>query len=219
MRVLFAGNFRTKKGELLMTISGVSSNAYLSYTGYCNSTTSNYSSIQSATELTTQTQGLSGQQDAPPPPPPPPPPSKDSNSSNSMSTSLDLDTDDDGVWSAEELDEFASYASSTLGLQIDTESILNTYDTDGDGSISSTEEVSMAEDNAFGLPSPQEMMQQMRGFSQPPQIQSVDPTSLFESDSNDDTSSLLIEQFLNNYNQQNKNLYSELFATSSTYEL
>ena len=203
-----------------MTISGVSSNAYLSYTGYSNSTTNNYSNLQSATELSTQTQGVSGQQDGPPPPPPPPPSGGSKNEGNSsMSTSLDLDTDSDGLWSAEELEEFASYALSTLGIEIDTESILNTYDKDGDGSINSSEEVTMAEDNAFNLPSPQDMMQQMRGFSQPPQIQTVDLTSAVESDSSEDVSDMLIEQLLNNYKQQSENLFNDLFASSSTYEL
>lgn len=73
----------------------------------------------------------------------------------------DLDTDSDGLWSTEEIDTFAS----DTGISIDTDEIISTYDTDGDGAINEDERVALGRDNAFNLPSPKDMMNQMKGFS------------------------------------------------------
>ncbi|WP_105615262.1 EF-hand domain-containing protein [Vallitalea okinawensis] len=63
-----------------------------------------------------------------------------------------LDTDNDGNWSKDELDEYAAYSSEELGVSIDSEDLMNTYDQDGDGLIGSEEREVLIQDNALKLP-------------------------------------------------------------------
>lgn len=195
-----------------MTINSVSSSSYMNFSNY--RTTGTYGSDTSTSYSSQQlasTEEASGRPDGPPPPPPP--------SGSSGASGPDVDSDDDGLWSSDELDDFAASALSEFGVEIDTESILSTYDTDGDGSINSSEQVSMAKNNAFNLPSPQDMMQQMRGFSTPPNIKSSESsTSSYSLDSDDATESI-VQQFLNAYNAQNESLYSDLFESTVSFDI
>ncbi len=194
-----------------MTISGVSSNAYMNYSSY--RTTGAYSSSQSATGNTNQTQQINGRPDGPPPPP------RGGGGKGGGMKGPDLDTDSDGLWSTEELEEFAATASSEFGVTIDTENILSTYDTDGDGSINSDERVALGENKAFNLPSPKDMMHQMRGFSPPPNIQSVGSNQAEQISSEEESNASIIQQLIEAYNQQNIDLYDELLAPTVTYNV
>lgn len=190
-----------------MTISGYSSNSYLQYSGY--SSTGTYgSNTTTTTSSSQQSQGAQGKPDGPPPPP-----------KGGGKGGPDLDTDSDGLWSSEELDDFASYASSTMGIEIDTENILSSYDIDGDNAISSEEQENLAKDNAFNLPSPQDMMNQMRGFSAPPQIQSAEASTTEFTDTTESLNSDLIQKLIESYNQQNENVYTEMLGSSVTYDV
>lgn len=187
-----------------MTISGYSSNTQ--YSNY--QTTGTYANKTTSTSQQSKgTQNTQGKPDGPPPPP------------KGGKGGPDLDTDSDGLWSTEELDEFAAYASTEMGIEIDTENILSTYDTDGDMSISSEEQASMAKDNAFKLPSPQDMMNQMKGFSSPPQIQSADQTTTDYTDTSETINSEMIQKLIESYNQQNESVYTEMLGSSVSYDV
>ena len=136
-----------------MTISGVSNNVIMQYSAY--RTTGAYASTTSAASTSQESQKVQGAKGRPDGPPPPP--------KGGGKGGPNLDTDSDGLWSTEELEEYATYASSEMGISIDTENILSTYDTDEDGSISSDERVALGNANAFNLPSPKDMMNQMNG--------------------------------------------------------
>lgn len=128
----------------------------------------------------------------------------------------DLDTDSDGLWSTEEIDTFAS----DTGISIDTDEIISTYDTDGDGAINEDERVALGRDNAFNLPSPKDMMNQMKGFSPPPNIQQSNEssTSLF-TETEESTTSQLIQQLMEAYEQQNIDYYTDTDASTVTFTL
>lgn len=197
-----------------MTISGYSTSNYYNFSNY--QSTGSYASTTSTSSTDQEAvQGAGGGPGGPGGPPPPP------KGGEGKMQGPDLDTDSDGVWSTEELEEFATYASENMGINIDTENILTSYDTDGDGSINSDERVALGEDNAFNLPGPQEMMQQMRGFGPPPNIQEAGSTTSSTSTDTDSStiSAQQIQQFLEAYNQQNTELYEDMMTTSVMYEL
>lgn len=97
----------------------------------------------------------------------------------------DLDTDKDGSWSKTEIEDFASYASEELGISLDVDEIMSKYDTDGDGTINSSERKELGKNNGLQLPPPEELQGIMGGqhlgfgndensyFSQPININSI----------------------------------------------
>lgn len=62
-----------------------------------------------------------------------------------------LDTDEDGSWNISELEEYAAYSSDELGISIDAEDLMSTYDQDGDGMIGSEERNVLAQNNGLQL--------------------------------------------------------------------
>ena len=105
-----------------------------------------------------------------------------------------VDLDENNSWSLSELDEYSTYSSEVLEINIDTEKIMSTYDADEDGSISSSEREALRNNNAFNLPSPKEIMMQM-GHQNRPTIKNSS-----ESNENIDSESLTdFEDFTNSY--------------------
>lgn len=181
-----------------MTINSIATNMFSNYSNYSSNQTSNYSSVASAVSSSDQTQKTDG--------PPPPPPG------GGQGQGPNVDTDGDDAWSSSELEEYASYSSGTLGIELDTDSIMSTYDTDGDGTISSEEQVSLAENNAFNLPSPNDMSRQMTGFSQLGYQMTTEGSSV-SSISSSSNSAQAFEQLLMAYNQDSSTSIEDLLST------
>jgi hypothetical protein len=99
-------------------------------------------------------------------------------------TGPDLDSDSDDYWSASEIEDYADYSSDSLGISLDSDSIISKYDTDGDGQISESERESLAQDNAFQLPTPQ---------------RSMDSITSETDDSSDTTTELINSNSISNY--------------------
>lgn len=186
-----------------MSISGISASNTYNYTNYRS--TSTYNTTATSTTQTDQTQNMRA--GGPPPGggkgPGGPPPSQ----------GPDLDSDSDGSWSLSELEDYADYSSESMGIELNTTDIMSTYDSDGDGSISSTEQEALAAANAFNLPSPNDMMNQMKGGRMSPvqEASSTDSIASLE----ETTSSDLIKQLIEAYNQSNYETQSTLLSTVS----
>lgn len=140
-----------------------------------------------------------------------PPPGKGPAARSEKPQGPNLDTDGDGVWSSTELKEYTNYSSSVLGIELDSESIMNTYDKDGDGTINSEERSSLGKDNAFNLPAPQKMKHQMQGFNRqhPPSTQNL---SIAEN-SGQSSNAYLINRLMIAYNQSSQFSIKEQLST------
>jgi Ca2+-binding EF-hand superfamily protein len=131
--------------------------------------------------------------DGPPPPPPP---------------EANIDTDGDDAWSLEELQAYADFSSSELGVELDIDSIMETYDTDGDGVINADERVSLMEDNALQMPEPPEKAEEADEASYYETIQEVEQSMnemlldalSGDSDSDDTDYSYFMSQLASAYN-------------------
>lgn len=103
-----------------------------------------YSQLSSTEQYSTQVEeneefAISEESEMPPPPPPPPP--SDENS-------------EEYSWDSDDVESFVSYAQNEYGVELDAESILSTYDSDGDGSLSATDVESLLEETGVELPPP-----------------------------------------------------------------
>lgn len=116
-----------------MSINSVSSLNYYSQSSILRS------SASSTTEETSEEFQL---QQGPPPGPPP--------------NDVNIDIDEDSTWSTEELTNYAEYAQSEFGIDLNVEELMTTYDSDEDGSLTSTEIEALMKDNGLQLPPPPE---------------------------------------------------------------
>lgn len=62
-----------------------------------------------------------------------------------------IDEDEDSLWSIDELSDFSDLLESVSGTSFDSEELLEKYDTDGDGYLSTAEREAMKADDAFNL--------------------------------------------------------------------
>lgn len=62
-----------------------------------------------------------------------------------------IDEDEDSLWSLDELSDFSDLLESVSGTSVDSEELLEKYDTDGDGYLSAAEREAMKADDAFQL--------------------------------------------------------------------
>lgn len=110
-----------------------------------------------------------------------------------------VDTNGDDNFDLSELEALSEKQAEKLGTTFDAEEVMTKYDANSDGLIDASERVSLKEDNAFNMPSPQEIGQQMmangRGRPQGPppggMNQESSEVSLVEELSEDLTSDLL----------------------------
>lgn len=72
-------------------------------------------------------------------------------SSSSTALTVSLDTDDDSAWSYDEVSEYASDYNDATGETLSVGSLFSAYDTDGDDSLSSSEQDAVLDDDALGL--------------------------------------------------------------------
>ncbi|MGB3368637.1 MAG: hypothetical protein WBA54_14170 [Acidaminobacteraceae bacterium] len=124
----------------------------------------------------------------------------------------DLDTDTDGLWSKDEVSEYAA----TSDASFDVDDIFSKYDTDEDGSINASERKSLASDNAFKLSKPQDIAKGMMAGNQ----RSIPMVSI---DEDEDDESSVIEalsesNILDSLNESFISKYIEAYQSSSDYK-
>lgn len=119
----------------------------------------------------------------------------------------DLDIDSDGVWSKDEVEEYAAYSESELNISLDVEEIFSKYDSDEDGSISASERKNLGKDNAFKLSKPQDIMHGMMA-GKPMNIPMVNDV---EEDEDDENTSAINESIVAQY--------IEAYQSNSNYKL
>jgi len=126
-----------------------------------------------------------------------------------------VDTNGDDSFDLEELQSFSEEQTEKIGTSFDAEEVMTKYDSNSDGLIDSAERVSLKEDNAFNMPSPQDIGKQMmangRGRPQGPppgggmkgMEEDSSEVSLIEELSSDLTSDLL--ELLEELNSEDEN--------------
>lgn len=120
-----------------MNISSVSS------LNYYNTSTSLKGKVSSTTDETTEEEQKIGGGRPPQGPPPPKPPEE-----------TNIDSNGDSSWDSDELTSYTEYAKSEYGVELDAESLISDYDSDGDGVLGESEISSLMDDNALQLPPP-----------------------------------------------------------------
>jgi hypothetical protein len=129
----------------------------------------------------------------------------------------ELDSDGDNAWSYDEVSNYASDYSTLTGNKIDVDDIFASYDTDGDNSLSSTEQVDVLSDDALGL----DDISSDDSDSSTDLLDSIMSSSggysyLMSSLVQESTSSLLSQMF--DMDDESSNLLSGVYDTTSVAE-
>ena len=193
----------------------------MSISSISQSSISQFTSVQFSSSASTSSQTENSVEGSKPPGPPPgggKGPRGGGKGGDDMAVNgPDLDSDSDGSWSTSELEDYASYSESTLGISLNTSDILSTYDTDEDGSIDADERVALAKNDAFKLSSTKSIISQMQSNSvanYPVQDDSA---------TEEDTSSVLDISFLNNQAKaaykNNSQFFNQILQSNVSYDI
>lgn len=186
-----------------MMVSGVNSSSANMFSNYRLSNASTSQNTQQETEAAKGPGGPGGAGGRKGPPP-----------GGGKGRGPQVDTNDDNVWDAEELTSLSEELSESGATSFSVDELLETYDTDEDGVINSTESEAIKANNAFNLPEMKNMQQVMMNGSRGLQIQQSSIEELESVELEDQTLAKMISAYVQQNQYVNSYINPDLDVTT-----